>query len=321
MFHYIIRRLLQLIPLLIGMTFLCFLVIQLAPGDYFDQMRMNPQISEQTLNQMRAQFNLDKPWYIQYFSWLKNILHGNMGYSFAYHTPVSFLIKVRLWNTFILGLTALIISWGIAIPIGILCSVKQYSFSDKFFSFFAYIGMSLPSFFISFLFLYFASVTGWLPTGGMTSASYDSFSFMGKILDVMYHLIIPATALGIGSIASLSRIMRSNMLENLHAQFVIAARAKGLQEKTIIWKHVMRNSINPMITLFGYELPALLGGAALIEIICAWPGLGRLMLDAVLQQDIFLIMGDILMGGVLLILGNLLADVLLAISDPRIRYS
>ncbi|MCX7918291.1 MAG: ABC transporter permease [bacterium] len=321
MISYILRRLLHLIPLLIGMTLLSFLVIQLAPGDYFDQLKMNPQISPETIEQMRHQFNLDKPLWIQYLKWLQGVVQFDFGYSFTYHTPVSFLIKERLINTLILGVAAMLISWGLAIPIGIYCAVKQYSWIDKFFSFFSYVGMSLPTFFTAFLLLFFAASTGWLPTGGMISANHESMSLFGKIIDYGYHLIIPAIVLGFHSIASLSRIMRGTMLENLRQQYVITARAKGLKEKTVIFKHVLRNSINPMITLFGYSLPGLLSGAAITEIIIAWPGLGRLMLEAIMSQDLFVIMADLLMGGFLLIIGNLIADVMLALSDPRIRYS
>ena len=303
------------------MTLLSFLVIQLAPGDYFDQLRMNPQISPATIEKMRAQYNLDKPLLIQFLKWTQGIVRFDFGYSFSYHTPVSSLIFARLGNTLILGIAAMLISWGLAIPIGIYCAVKQYTWVDKFFSFFSYVGMSLPTFFTAFLLLFLAAITGWLPTGGMVSADHDTMTWFRKILDILYHLIIPAAVLGFHSIASLSRFMRGNLLENLRQQYVITARAKGLKERVVILKHTLRNSINPMITIFGYSLPDLLSGAALTEIICSWPGLGRLMLEAVLTQDIFVIMADLLMGGLLLILGNLVADVLLAISDPRIRYS
>lgn len=321
MISYILRRLLHLFPLLIGITLLSFFIIQLAPGDYFDQLKLNPQISHQIIEQLRAQFGLDKPIYIQYWRWLKGVLKGDLGYSFTYRTKVSTLIASRLINTLILSISAMILSWSIAIPIGIFCAVKQYSWIDKLFSFLAYLGMSMPTFFLAFLLLYLAALTGWLPTGGMVAPYHDSLTWFGKIVDYLHHLIIPASVLGVASIASLSRIMRGSMLETLRAQFIIAARAKGLKERIVIYKHAFRNSINPLITIFGYQLPDLLSGAALTEIIVAWPGLGRLMLEAVMSQDIFLIMGDLLIGGALLILGNLLADLLLAISDPRIRYT
>jgi peptide/nickel transport system permease protein len=303
------------------MTLLSFLVIQLAPGDYFDHLRLNPQISPDTIEKMREQFHLDKPLWMQYLMWVRGLVRFDLGYSFSYHTPVSSLIIARLGNTLILSIAALIISWGLAIPIGIYCAVKQYSWVDKFFSLFSYVGMSLPTFFIAFLLLFFAASTGWLPVGGMVSADHDTMTLFRKIVDYLYHLIIPASVLGFNAIASLSRIMRGNMLENLRAQYVTTARAKGLTERVVILKHTLRNSINPMITIFGYSLSDLLTGAALTEIICSWPGLGRLMLEAVMSQDIFVIMADLLMGGLLLIIGNLIADVLLAVSDPRIRYS
>jgi peptide/nickel transport system permease protein len=214
----------------------------------------------------------------------------------------------------------MLLSWCLAIPIGIYSAVHPYSRMDKMFSFCAFFGMSVPGFFLAFLLLYVASVTGWFPIGGLQSINYDTLSLFEKVWDRVHHLMIPTLVLGTGSMAGLVRLMRGNMLETLRAEFVTTARAKGLAEQVVIYKHALRNAINPFITIFGYQLSTLFSGAAITEIITAWPGLGRLMLDAVISQDLFLVMGNLLMGSVLLIVGNLSADILLAVSDPRIRH-
>ena len=294
--------------------------IQLAPGNYFDTLRMNPQISEETIAKYESQYHLDRHPVIQYGYWLRNLLCLDLGYSFAMMSPVTSVIKSRLFNTFILALSAMLFTWLIAIPLGVFCAVHQNRFSDRFFSALSFVGLSIPNFFLALLLLYLASLSGILPLGGIHSANYESLSNLGKFLDLLRHLIIPTLVIGTGSLAGLQRIMRGNMLEVLRAQYITTARAKGLSEQRVIYIHALRNAINPMITIFGYSLSGLLSGAALTEIIIGWPGLGMVMLQAVRSQDIFLVMGSMLMGGVLLIGGNLIADILLAWSDPRIQY-
>jgi peptide/nickel transport system permease protein len=231
------------------------------------------------------------------------------------------VIGSRLVNTLLLSLSAILITWLAAIPIGIYCAVHQYSMSDKIFSALAFVGMSLPSFFLAFLMLYFlGSELRLLPLSGLKSANYDQLSSAGRIADMTRHLVIPATVLAIGGLAGLQRIMRGNMLEVLRMQYITTARAKGLPESRVIYRHALRNAINPMVTIFGFELSSLLSGAALLEIVCGYPGLGQVMLEAVRSQDLFLVMGSMLIGGLLLIVGNLVADVLLAIVDPQVSY-
>ena len=309
-----------MLPLLLGMTFLTFFLIKIAPGDFLGSLKLNPQISEETIRLYEKKFLLDKPFIIQYLAWLKNVLHGDFGYSFSYKAEVSKVIGSRLFNTFILSLSALIFTWVFVIPLGVLAALKRNKSIDKFLSFFSYIGISMPSFFLAFLLLYFATFTGWLPLGGMRSVRFDEFSLIGKILDIARHLIIPTIVLSIGSICVLQRIMRANLLEVLGSQYILGAKARGLNNKRILYIHALKNAINPMVTIFGYQFSALLSGAALIEIVLGWPGLGTVMLEAVLAQDLYLVMASMLMGGVLLILGNLLADILLGFFDPRIRY-
>jgi peptide/nickel transport system permease protein len=320
MLRYLARRLIQMIPLIFGVTLLSFIVIQLSPGDFLAEIRLNPVVSGETVDAMRRNFGLDQPLFIQYAKWLWRLLHLDFGFSFAYHVPVTWLIGSRLVNTLILNIAALVIAWLIAIPIGIHAATRQYTVSDNALSLTAYLGISTPSFFSGLLLLFVAYKTGWLPIGGMTSLDYDILPWYGKILDVGRHLIIPASVLGFGAAAGLMRQMRGNLLEVLRQDYVRTARSKGLAERPVIYKHAVRNAINPLITLFGFEIGGLLGGAAILENVVGWPGLGRLILEAVVQKDLYVVMGSLVIGSITLVLGNLIADILLALSDPRIRY-
>ena len=327
MLTYTLRRLLVMVPLLLIMSFVTFMFIRLAPGDVLAEYRMNPQMSQEMVHQMEIKFHFDKPAAVQYLYWLRNLLHLDFGYSFSKKMEVSSVVGSRLLNTLILALFSVLITWTIAIPVGIYCAVKQYSIGDKIFSFISFVGMSFPTFFLALLLLYGFSLLqeipllGKLPIGGMKSAGFDQLGLFGRIIDIGKHLIIPATVLGVTAIASMQRIMRGNLLEELKAQYLITARAKGLPENRVIYRHALRNAINPLITIFGYEFSALLSGAALTEIITNWPGMGVVMLEAVRSQDLFLVMGNMLIGGILLIVGNLISDVLLALADPRIKLS
>ncbi|MFA5088277.1 MAG: ABC transporter permease [Candidatus Omnitrophota bacterium] len=318
--RYILKRILVAIPLLLAMSFLTFVLMQMTPGNFFDSLKLDPQISLETIARYEQLYQLDKPLFQQYLHWVKNLLKFEFGYSFFYNVPVGRLIAARAWNTFILSLASLILTWLVAIPLGIWAAVRRNSFVDRFLSLCSFAGLSLPSFFLAIILLYIASRWNLLPLGGMRSAYYDDLTWAGRITDLLRHLVIPTVVISLSSIAALQRIMRGNMLDVLRQQYILTARAKGLPEHRVIYRHALRNAVNPLITLFGYELSGLLGGAALIEIICNWPGLGSLMLTAVRAKDVYLVMSSMLMGGVLLLLGNLIADILLAWSDPRIRY-
>lgn len=317
--RYILKRLIQFIPLLFGMTFISFIIIQLPPGDYFTQLKMNPEISPETIENMRKIFGLDKPLIIQYLYWVKNVFTFNLGESFSYHVPVSFLIKIRLKNTIALSLFSIFLTWVISIPLGIYGAIKEGKWNERIISFLAYIGISIPSFFLAMIIIFFISKTAILPVGGTTSIFYEGATLVEKFFDYLKHLFVPGIILTLSGIGSLYRLMKNNFLEAINSPYIITAYAKGIPAYKIYFKHALRNAINPMITIFGYELSGILSGAGLVEIITGWPGMGRLTLEAVLSQDLYLVMASLLIGGILLIFGNLVADILIAITDPRVR--
>jgi len=309
-----------MIPILLGISIVSFIIINLAPGDFLSKKLLDPHVSSETIARLKTSFGLDKPPIIQYFMWLKNAIHLDFGYSFAYRVPVFTLMAKRIGNTLILMGSAMIFAWTLGILIGIYSAVHEYSFFDKFFTFLAFFGLAIPNFFFGLLLLYMATKTGWFPVGGVTSIGYEHFSLLGKIWDRIWHLILPTIVLGTSSMASVMRQMRGNLIEALRADYVRTARAKGLPEKVVIYKHAFRNAINPLVTMFGLSIPGLLSGAALTEIVMNWPGMGQLILEAVISMDLYLVMGSLMLSSFLLLMGNLLADILLVMVDPRIRY-
>lgn len=319
MLTFVLKRLLHLIPLLLGVSLLTFLLMSLAPGDYFTTLQQNPQISPATIARLKAQFHLDRPWYVQYLYWIKSVLQGDFGYSMAYKIPATSLIFARLWNTFLLSFAALVIAWVMAIPLGIWAAVKKDSWIDRGCSLIAFVGLSVPDVLLSLLALWFAAATRWFPVGGAQSPLYDLLTPMQQFWDRVHYLILPALVLAASSLAGIMRQMRSNLLDTLRAEYVIAARARGLGEGGVIWKHALRNAINPLLTIFGYSLANLLSGAFIVENIMAWPGLGRLTMEAFFAKDSYLVVDSVVMATALLVIGNFIADLLLAWSDPRIR--
>ena len=319
MIRFLLTRLLNMIPILIGISFISFAILRLAPGDFVTTLSQDPGISQEAVLRMRADYGLDKPWLVQYFLWLANALRLNFGYSLAYHIPVASLLAQRLGNTLLLSFCALVLSWGAAIPLGVIAAVRRNTLVDRLISLFAFTGISLPGFFLALLLLLIAQKTGWFPIGGMHGTAYDLMSPVEQFGDTVRHLLLPMLVLGIGGCASILRQMRGSLLDTLRENYVTAARARGLPERAVIWKHAVRNAINPLITVFGFSLAGLLSGAALVENVMSWPGLGRLILEAVQSGDQYVVMGSFVMSASLLLLGNLFSDVLLAITDPRIK--
>jgi peptide/nickel transport system permease protein len=319
MWQYIAKRILHLIPLLLGVSMLTFMLMWMTPGSFYDQLKQNPQISPEKIKELEAKNHFDKPFYIAYSYWLINALQGDLGYSLAYKMEATELISMRLWNTFLLSFFSLVLAWAVAIPMGIWAAVKKDSWADKTCSFIAFVGLSIPEVLLALLALMLAASTGWFPVGGAQSALYDLMSPSEKFWNRAQHLVLPTIVLAASSLAGIMRYMRSNLLDTLRAEFVTTARAKGMSEGWVVYKHALRNAINPLLTIFGYSLAGLLSGAFIVENVMAWPGLGQLTIAAITSKDYQLVVASVVMATVLLVVGNFIADLLLAWSDPRIR--
>ncbi len=318
---YVIKRILQGLLTLLLASFLSFIIIQIAPGNYLDTLKQDPNISAETLASLTERFGLDKPWYEQYRKWLLQVVTRlDFGESFVFNRSVSSLLGERIPATLLLAISSIILTWLIALPLGILSAVKQSSIIDKILRVISYLGQGFPSFITALLLLIVAqNVSPILPVGDMTSLNHRELSPIGKILDIGWHMILPTIALSITSFAGLMRLMRGQMLDVMRQDYIQTARAKGLPEDKVIYVHALRNAINPLITLLGFEFASLLGGSFIAEFFFNWPGLGRLILGAVQAQDLYLVMGSLTMGATMLIVGNLLADLLLKAVDPRIK--
>jgi len=316
---FLLKRLLHMIPILLGVSLLTFLLMSLTPGGYLQSLKQNPQISPETVEKLLAKFRLDQPWYVQYLHWPKNVATGDFGYSIQYKISATDLITARLWNTFLLSFFATVVAWCIAVPLGIWAAVNKDSLVDRACSLIAFVGLSIPEILLALLALMFAAATGWFPIGGAQGSLYDLMSPAEKFWNRAHHLVLPVLVLAASSLAGIMRQMRSNLLDTLRAEYVTAARAKGLSEGWVIYKHALRNAINPLLTIFGYSLAGLLSGAFIVENIMAWPGLGRLTIEAYTAKDSMLVVDSVVMATALLIAGNFIADVMLAWSDPRIR--
>jgi peptide/nickel transport system permease protein len=317
---FLVRRIAHMIPLLLGITFLTFLIIDLAPGDYFAQLKMNPVISPEMIAAMEREFGIGQPLLVRYLKWLWRVAHLDLGVSLAYRVDVIDLIGMRAFNTVVLATASIVFAWTLAVPIGIFAALYPRTAADRALSFLAFAGMSVPNFFLAFLLMYVALQSGWFPIGGSTSIDYASMSTWAKLADRGHHLVLPVLVLGTAGMANLTRLMRANVLELQHADFVRTARAKGLPERLVVGKHILRNALNPFVTLAGYQLGSLLSGAALVEAVMNLQGLGTLLLEAVRSLDVYLVMGAVLMGALLLLAGNLLADLALTVVDPRIDF-
>ncbi len=317
-FIYILKRILQSIPLLIIVSLISFFIIRLSPVDPLAELRLNPSVSKETLQKETERLGLDKPIIVQYGKWAKSFVKGDLGIT-SNGEQVSTKLKERIPNTLLLAVVVIFMTWIVGVPLGVLAALRWKSKTDRILTVLTSIGMAIPSFFFAVLLLLFAVKTGLFPVGGLTSSNFSEMSFGGKFLDLVHHLVLPVTVLFTISLAGLQRQMRANLLDVLDSDYVKFAKAKGLSEFKVVYKHALRNAINPMITLLGFEFAGLLSGAALTEYVFQYPGLGRLILEAVLRSDINLVMASLMMGAVMLILGNLIADILLIITDPRIR--
>ena len=322
MINYLIRRFLALIPLFFGITLISFTVIHLAPGSPIDVLAdLNPKMTAEAKQRLVTYYGLDKPLHERYFQWLRRFVVLDFGESFSSdRRPVMTKIKEALPITLLIGSLALLLILLVAIPIGAYSASHQYSLTDKFLTVFVYLGVAMPGFWLALLAVILFSVQlEWLPISGLTSLDYAKLSPLGKIGDIGSHLILPVLLSAFSGLASLSRYMRGSMLEVMRQEYITAARSKGLSEKTVIYKHALRNALLPVVTILGLSLPVLIGGSVIFEQIFAIPGMGRLFFTAVMSRDYPLVMGILAIGAFLTLLGNLLADISYAIVDPRIR--
>ena len=324
MLRYIIKRTLFMIPLLLGITVICFFVMHLAPGSPTDlQTEMNPKASVEMKERLRTMYELDKPIHVQYASWLTKISQGDLGTSFSTdHRPVADKIMERLPVTILINLLSLFIIIAVAIPLGVLSAVHKDSWFDKATTVFVFIGFAVPTFWLALLLMiYFGIHLGWLPISGLRSLNYEYLSATDRLMDMAKHLVLPVFVSAFGGLAGLSRYMRANMLEVIRQDYMMTARAKGLSEKDVIYKHALRNALLPAITILGLSIPGLIGGSVIFETIFAIPGMGQLFYMSVMARDYPTIMGILLIGAILTLVGNLIADVSYAVADPRIRIS
>ncbi len=322
MIRYIIKRLIGMIPLLIGITFISFFVIHLAPGSpVLMQTEMNPHVTKEVRERLIKYYNLDKPIHVRYLLWLKRVIKLDFGRSFAPDgRKVIDKIKERIPITLTINLLSMIIIILVSIPIGVYSAVKRGGFFDRVSTIFVFIGFAAPSFWIALLaMMLFGVKLGILPISGIKSLNYNYLPLTGKILDLAKHLLLPVLISAFGGLAGLTRFVRTSMIDVLNQDYIMVARAKGLPERTIYFKHALRCALLPVITILGLSVPGLIGGSVIFETIFGIPGMGQLFYNAVMARDYPLVMGILVIGALLTLLGNFLADISYALADPRIR--
>ncbi len=319
---YILKRLFLMIPIFLGITVISFAVLHLAPGAPTEmQTLMQPKVSLEARARLNVIYGLDKPLHIQYFEWLKRLVRFDFGRSFSPdNRPVQEKITERLPITLFINILSLVLILVVAIPIGVLSAVHRYSLFDKATTLFVFVGFATPTFWLALLLmLVFGVHLDWLPISGLKSLNYEYLGFWGKVVDLGKHLLLPVLLSAFGGLAGLSRYMRSNMLEVIRQDYILTARAKGLTERVVIYKHALRNALLPVVTVLGLSIPGLIGGSVIFESIFAIPGMGQLFYGAVMARDYPVVMGELVIGAVLTLVGNLVADISYALVDPRIR--
>lgn len=312
-------RLARTLLLMFGVSVLAFIMIDMAPGKYLEEMKLNPQISPNTLAAIRAEYGLDRPLPVRYLLWLSSAVRGEFGFSFAYNSPVWPLLRVRATNTLILTVTALLFSWVIAIPVGTLAATNAGRWPDRVSAFSTTFFLATPDILIGLALLTFALHTRWFPAGGMHTLVATEMNLPSRAQDLARHLFLPAAALTAGMLPMLIRHVRSATLDVLNSSFIAAARGHGIPQGRILFRHVLPAAANPLISLLGVSVGTLLSGSLLIEVIMSWPGVGPLLLQAVLERDVYIVIAAIMFSTLFLITGNLTADALLYVADPRIR--
>ncbi len=322
MISYIVRRLLGIIPLLLGITIISFAIIHLAPGKpTVLQESMNPKVSLEVQQRLEKLYGLDKPLYAQYLHWIKMLARFDFGRSYGDGRPVLDKILERIPVTLTINVLSILLILLVAIPLGVRCALKPGSLFDTAATVIVFLFFAAPTFWLALLLMQlFGIQLHWLPISGIKSLDFEYFSFPQKALDLISHLALPVFVSAIGGLAGISRYMRSNMIDTLNQPYIYTARAKGLSERKVVYTHAMRNAVLPIVTILGLSLPGLLGGSVIFESIFALPGIGRLFYEAVMMRDYPLIMAEVVLGALLTMAGNLVADISYAYVDPRIRY-
>jgi len=316
---YLGRRLIRAAFLLVGVSILCFLFTEMAPGSFFDEMRLNPQISPETISSLRSRYGLDQPLVVRYGRWLRSALHADFGYSIAYNAPVAPLLWSRAKNTLLLATTGMLLTWLVSIPLGVWAAARSGRMLDKSVRLASSLLVSIPEVVIAVALL--AIVVRWrvLPVGGMTSMDDEGLSQWARLQEIASRMLLPTIILTLGESAIIVRHLRASVLEVLDTPFVQAARGLGIGRMRLLFRHVLPVAASPAISLLGFSLAGLLSGSLLVEVICGWPGLGPLILDATLSRDFYLVIGGIMLSALFMVGGNLVADIMLLACDPRIR--
>ena len=317
--RYVGRRLIHAVLLLLAVSLFSFVLLQLAPGDFFDAMRLNPEISQHTVETIRSEYGLDQPLPIRYERWLRSMLKGNLGFSLASNTPVAPLLRVRARNTLLLSGTATLLAWLLALPIGVWSAAKRGAWSDRVGGFLTSAILTVPDLLVFLALLLLAVRTGWFPTGGMVSPGIDGMNSWSQAKDIAFHLALPALGLAVVMLPVLVRHVRSAMIETLESPFIRAARGHGIARSRILFRYALPAASNPLISLLGFSVATMLSTSMLAEVILSWPGLGPLLVESIFSRDVYVVVAVVMLSSVFLVMGNLLADLLLFASDPRIR--
>ncbi|MHB8527156.1 MAG: ABC transporter permease [Candidatus Acidiferrales bacterium] len=317
--RFLTKRLLHAAWLLIAISLFSFALLQWAPGNFFDAMRMDPRVSAQTVAGLRAEHGMNRSFPVRYARWAGAMLRGNMGVSLSYNSPVAPLLWARARNTLLLTSTSTLLAWLLAIPLGIWSAANQGKWGDRACVFATSTLLTIPDLLLFLVLLLLAARTGWFPTGGMVSINFADLGFWSKVKDVVVHLALPCAGLAAVTLPVLVRHIRSAMIEALEAPFVRAARGHGIPRMRLLLRYALPAASNPLISLLGFSIATMLSASVIVEVIMSWPGLGPLMVQAILSRDVYVVVGVVTLSSVFLVAGNFFADVLLFVSDPRIR--
>lgn len=317
--RFLARRIIHGVFLLAGVSLFSFILLELAPGDFYEEMRLNPQISAETVAGLRKQYGLDRALPVRYARWLQSVAKGELGFSFSYNSPVRPLLEIRARNTLLLTSTATGMAWLLAIPLGVWAAAKPRGWLDRLTTGTTAVLLAVPEILLALGLLLFAVRTGLFPTGGMVSPGFGESGFLQKLSNFIWHLVLPALVLLLGMLPTLVRHVRSAMSEVLESPFIRALRGYGISPQRLLFRHALPAAANPLISLFGLSVATLLSASLLVEVIMSWPGLGPLFLEAILARDLYVVIGTIMISTVFLFAGNFLADMLLYVFDPRIR--